>query len=800
MKIPKPYSLQSKFIIGLLSCIAVISVINLTALYFFVQNTQEKEVYTQASIVLQQADAVQNYVRHTLRPKMFALASGRFIVEAMSTSFISRSVMERTGSFKQDFLYRRVAINARNKDFEANEVELELIAHFRGAPGESLWTGHKVIEGRKMFVMARPVTFAGSCLVCHGEPGNAPVEIGQQYGDHGFHHNLNSIDGVDLVGVPTQAYTAQSNARFALYVAIYLFISFFILFFIFLTFQRVVVVNLRTLSKHFRKNFRDQKGVELLRRVEHGDEMEEMIEGMESLSQHLYETEQQLKHYTAGLEVEVAARTRQIQNESANHKMDLALFVSVLRALKNSANRPQLWGNVLPLLAERFHLAQAHYICTFSTNRSFNWPPDAPPPTLPDDYLDILFVPQLRFLAGQVFIPVGSSNENIEGLLLLQKPAGEVFARKDSELLTALGRQLGIAAENLAAFDSLLRQTQNLQTIFEGIPDPLLLMDANQNVIMANQAALRLTEELSSASAEDNILPHFLQTGGTVPAPAPGTQADPREVTLACGRSFLINTFPLYGDESSSGRYLVAIQEDTDKKRMIRQFVHSEKMATVGKLAAGLAHELNNPLGVILCYAELVRKAVTAPQLQADIDIVIKHTQQAQEVLRDLLNFARPKIATHPETVLGDIAESVMSVFQVQAGKKHVQLACHRHDERALVRIEPQMIEHIMLNLLLNALDALPPEGGRIDVRLRLDRRGRELHLIVEDSGTGIEPEILPSIFDPFFTTKDINKGTGLGLSVIYGYMHEVGGSVEARNRSGGGAVFHLIFPLAAGA
>ena len=649
--------------------------------------------------------------------------------------------------------------------------------------------------------MARPVIFKSSCLVCHGEPERAPEEISLIYGDHGFHHTLDSIDGVDLVGVPTSAYASQSNAKFTFYVAIYLLISFFILLFIFLKIQRVVIVDLRTLTKNFKKKFSDQKGVELLRQVEHGDEIEEMIEGMEGLSQHLYETDQQLKRYTANLETKVAERTHQIRKESAQHKTDLALLVSVLRALKNCKNRKELWENVLPLLTSRFQLARASYICTFSGNHSFNWPPGSTPLPLPEDYVGILIAPKVRIVGAQAIIPVGSSDENIEGLLLLEKEALNFFDHKESELLTAVGRQLGIAAENLAAFDSLLRQTQNLQTIFEGIPDPLLLMDCSQTIIMANNAAVNLTRELSSGSGEEKIIDKILPSDSSIAGKQTfeGNEGKPKsqEITLSCGRSFIINTFPLAGNERSPDRFIVAIQEDTEKKKMVRQFVQSEKMATVGKLAAGLAHELNNPLGVILCYAELIRKTADNMQLQTDIEVVIKHTEQAQAVLRELLNFARPKRATHPEILSGEVAESVMAVFQVQAARKNAVLYCHRENEKGLVRIDPQMAEHIVLNLLLNALDALPAEGGEINLFVKEDPVRRQVRLIVEDNGTGIDPAILPSIFDPFFTTKDVNKGTGLGLSVIYGYVNELGGNVEARNRPVGGASFELIFPMA---
>jgi C4-dicarboxylate-specific signal transduction histidine kinase len=267
-------------------------------------------------------------------------------------------------------------------------------------------------------------------------------------------------------------------------------------------------------------------------------------------------------------------------------------------------------------------------------------------------------------------------------------------------------------------------------------------------------------------------------------------------VELDNGRSFIVNTIELARDENRSPRIVVSIQEDTDKKKMLRQFVQAEKMGTVGKLAAGLAHEMNNPLGVILCYAELLKKTLTGEQHKTDIDVIIKHTSQAQAVLLDLLNFARPKVSTQRETVIGDVVENVVGVFKVQAAKKGVTLTCLRDDAGTAIRVEPQVVEHIILNLLLNALDALPEEAGKIAIHITCDLKKRDLRLTVSDNGSGIDPAVLPSIFDPFFSTKDVNKGSGLGLAVIYGYMRELGGTIEARNRQTGGAAFELNFPI----
>jgi hypothetical protein len=263
MNLPRPYSLQSKFILRLIVCLMLISVINLTALYYFMQNTLEEEVSTRAAIVLQQVDAVQKYVQSRLRPKMLEVLPDSFVLEAMSSSFISRSVMETAHATDSDYVYRRVAINARNPVFEANEVERDLIAYFRENRDKELWQGPKTVDDQSIFVMARPVKFVKSCMLCHGNAAVAPAMLAEKYGQRGFDHQLDEISGVDLVGIPTDRYAVKSMTRFTLYVGVYLVISILVLLMIYLTFQRVVLVNFRTLTSQFRKNFHDQKGVEL---------------------------------------------------------------------------------------------------------------------------------------------------------------------------------------------------------------------------------------------------------------------------------------------------------------------------------------------------------------------------------------------------------------------------------------------------------------------------------------------------------------------------------------------------------
>lgn len=797
MKIKRPYSLQTRFILGLISIIILFSIINLSALYYYFQFTLEKDVTGSASIVLQHVDKIQNYVRNTLRPRMFAAVPDAFILEAMSSSYISRAVMENHGNTDQDYLFRRVAIHARNPQYEANQVELDLIHHFRKQPEKKLWQGWQQIDGVKHFVMARPVTFVKACLACHGHQEDAPQELRKQYGNKGFEHRLNSIDGIDLVAVPIKKYAAQSRSKFIQYVLIYLLISTLILIAVYITFQRLVVVNIHTLTNHFRKIFSDDKAIELLRKVEHGNEIEEIIEGMEELSQHLYEARHELNNHAAGLEITVAQRTEELSLENQRHRQDLSLFVAILRSLRESNNRSQLWQNVLPLLHKRFQLQRCAYICTFRPEEKTSWPPGTQPPLLPDDQLQALLRPQVEVDGSLAYVPVGSNDENIEGLLFVERTAGKSFDEQEAQMLKALGRQLGIAAENMVSLDVISRQNENLQIIFEGIAEPLLLMDGNGTVILANHAAERLEKELACQHGLVGCLLSLSQEKNDVAAAlAKASEERWREITLDNGRSFFINSFPLSQQQSSTGRYVVAIQEDTQRKKMIKQMVHSEKMATVGKLAAGLAHELNNPLGVISCYAELIKKGLHEGQQQGDIDVVIKHTRLAQTVLSDLLNFARPTISTRRETVLGAVVENVSNVFKVQANKKGVRLHCRCDDGQTKLLVEPQVVEHIILNLLLNAMDAVVENSGEIRLTVDLEPNKEEVRLRVEDNGCGIDKGNLERIFDPFFSTKELKKGTGLGLAMVYGYMNELGGTVQAGNLQEGGSYFELRFPI----
>jgi signal transduction histidine kinase len=236
-------------------------------------------------------------------------------------------------------------------------------------------------------------------------------------------------------------------------------------------------------------------------------------------------------------------------------------------------------------------------------------------------------------------------------------------------------------------------------------------------------------------------------------------------------------------------------------KTRLARLQQSEKAMAMGKLAAGLAHEINNPLGVILCYTRLLWNDGKSENA-ADLDIIIRHTLQARKVLLDLMRFAKPKPATLRALNLSEAVSFIARVFQVRASAQEVDLITGLPPDLPLVRGDDGSVEQVVTNILINSMDALEEvrgsRPGRITVAARHDAKNAEVVLTVSDNGPGISEADLPRVFDPFFSTKEEGKNSGLGLSVAYGLIRDMGGRIEVQSREE--TVFTVRFRVAGAA
>jgi two-component system, NtrC family, sensor kinase len=793
--------IESKFIIGLVVATTILGTIFSIGSYVHLRSVLEHEVRDKADLIFMYVDSIQDYVRSTLRPSMYKHFPATFVIESMSSSYISRKVMAPINSSQNGTIYRRVALDARNPDYEANDREAELIEYFRNHPDSQMWRGHIIIDQDDYYVIARPVHFTKDCMYCHGDPQKAPEELLELYGERGFWKTMDSIAGVDFVGASVPKSVGRVEQTILTFFAFFALAALLLFFFTNLLFRLLVVKNLKRLTNLFRKNTHDINDTKLLEQLEQGDEIEELVEGIERLSENLFQARSQLKDYADNLRCMVDEQTAALTIETEERGADVRLFIQLLQDMNNSGSRAELWRCALPQICRRFHARKIVYTCTMNIQGAFVWPESESAEEPPADFIAMLTGSRCVMAGNITYVPVESGSGDTEGLLALHFHDEEDAGKHSPTVLQALGRQLGIAAVNLTAIDSLARQMKILETLVEGISEPLALLDGTGSVLTVNNAARRLTAEFSQGQRGDgNVLALFFtppQIASLIAEILEAGEPSSREVSAAGQRSFLLALYPVRDTQRTAPQLVIYLRETTKEKNMLAQVSHSEKMATVGKLTAGLAHEINNPLGVILCYTGILRQSINNPAQLEDIAVIEQHTRQAQTVLRELLDFARPKAAAKADapTDICAVVSSVCEVFAVQSTQKGSTISFTPCTERPMVQLDVGKLEQVVSNLVINALDAVEQGAGRISLRVTSLNPGW-VSLEVEDNGAGISSDIANNVFDPFFSTKDVGAGTGLGLTVVYGIVTAAGGRVTVDGSPWlHGARFTVILP-----
>ncbi len=223
--------------------------------------------------------------------------------------------------------------------------------------------------------------------------------------------------------------------------------------------------------------------------------------------------------------------------------------------------------------------------------------------------------------------------------------------------------------------------------------------------------------------------------------------------------------------------------------------IRNEKLATTGRLAAGVAHEINNPLGGILLCGNLLLEST--PVLDPRRDTIVRIVEQAaraKEIVVGLLDFARqasPKLERHD---LNQVVRDVIRLLDRQPQFRAMRLRTELSASPLLVRVDRLKIQQVFVNIILNALDAMR-EGGQLTIRTGFSERAGFCRVAVSDTGSGIRAEDMARLFEPFFTTKEVGRGLGLGLAIAYGIISQHGGTIDVQSQMGVGSTFRVVLP-----
>ncbi len=439
-----------------------------------------------------------------------------------------------------------------------------------------------------------------------------------------------------------------------------------------------------------------------------------------------------------------------------------------------------------------------------------------------------------RFVAEEVefwrdtgiyyFVPCVFEGRAIAVLALGRKETDEPFNSEDLTLLTAVAGQVATAIENGRLYRQLHLKAEELgrmrefnENILESLDDGLLVFDADERIVRWNRAledlyglsrAAAVGRTLSDVFDEEVLdalrsVRHEHPDGATlyrVPLDARHARAGDRAEPSADAR-LLVNATqaPLQnasGEDEVVGTLLL-IENVTDRVRLEEQLQISEKMASIGLLAAGVAHEVNTPLTGISSYTQMLLEGADPDDPRtALLEKIERQTFRAAKIVNGLLNLSRPGTSSNDriDVDLNAVVTDVFSLLEHQFEVANIKVRRDLADGILMVLGIEHQLQQVFLNLFLNARDAMP-SGGWLSVATRVD--GDNVVAEIADTGSGIPSAHLARIYDPFFTTKAFGRGTGLGLSITYGIVREHDGTIRCDSAMGQGTKFILSLPSA---
>jgi two-component system NtrC family sensor kinase len=392
------------------------------------------------------------------------------------------------------------------------------------------------------------------------------------------------------------------------------------------------------------------------------------------------------------------------------------------------------------------------------------------------------------------------------------------YSEKDFEILLPVAKHIAVALENALLFEEISKEKKEWERTFDAITDMVWIEDGRQQVIRANHTLLMRTgysktEITGKHCAETLEKIGIMLTGGclcseTLSCKRPSFQ----ELKSGSGNIFHFWAYPLIDEEGRLYAIVHYLKDVTAQKRLEQQLIRSDKLASLGTLVAGIAHEINNPLGIIAGYSEALLDRARDESLAGirefeDFPEYLKtiHNEifRCKTILKSLLEFARPSGGTFREIDINELIKEVLLLLKHRTARLKHTLELNLDRDVPKIYADAGSLRQLLMNLLLNAI-YFTPEGGSISIKTELDEAPQEprfngcpqrVRLSVTDTGTGIPVYLIGKIFDPFFTTKPVGEGTGLGLTICHKIVEEHGGAIDVESEPGKGATFIITLP-----
>jgi two-component system, NtrC family, sensor kinase len=399
----------------------------------------------------------------------------------------------------------------------------------------------------------------------------------------------------------------------------------------------------------------------------------------------------------------------------------------------------------------------------------------------------------------------------VSGLLLVGSSRPAAYQKAEVGFLQHLADHLTISMQNSRLYKEVSRAQQGWEATFKAVTDPILLLDPDYNILLDN--GRRIPEmfgpEGDLQSSERHAKKCYARLyGRSAPCeecPMATLKTDPRPIykrlETDSGQVLDIAYYPVMDENQRLTAITHIIKDVTQKTNMEAKLMHSARLAAIGEMAAGVAHELNSPMTVIIGTAQLIHRELDEDaELREPLEDIVQCGLRCKRIIQNLLTFSRQDHLPQAETDINQEIERVLHLIHYQIDRNQITISKHLNPDLPFIMANGRQLQQVLTNLLINARDALAgvERDKLIEVRSFMKDVDDKVWLVVavRDNGVGIPAKNLQRVFTPFFTSKEETKGTGLGLSVSLGIVEAHGGSIEVESVHGEGTTFSLLLPL----
>jgi len=436
---------------------------------------------------------------------------------------------------------------------------------------------------------------------------------------------------------------------------------------------------------------------------------------------------------------------------------------------------------------------------------------------LPEGCPDEVVLVQDEGMASLAYIPISSKENKTFGVIRIGSKKRKFFSRDLKSVLELIGNRVGVAIENAVLQEEYIKSEEKYRTLFNSDPHPIFILDSKTfEILDMNQRA----QDSYGYSREELLGKPFIEIGEENDAEmAQALQNLKEDQSLLFSkkrhfrrgrRPFYVNINMSYAKYGNDNVIMVSTTDITEVVEKETQLIQAGKMTTLGVMAAGMAHEINQPLNVIQVCADFFLKMLKRGAKIEDEDMrtmandIVANVERATGVIKHVRDFARQSEPVRTRVNVNDPIRDVFKVLGHQLKVHDIEVVLDLDPDLPGILAEHNRLEQVFINLVSNAIDAMDQktnetglENTSKQLSIRSFEKNGQVAVYVTDTGTGMSEEVKNKIFEPFFTTKKVGKGTGLGVSISYGIVKDYGGSIDIDSELGIGTTFKLTFPPA---